>query len=80
MHGKNWKTERLDEGMKSSLVLYRRIHSDVPGSAAGWEKVAYEEEFCDIRFAMWNPDSKEEPADVPEKTFANMDPRNPALK
>ena len=69
---KNWKTERLDEGMKSSLVLYRRIHSDVPGSASGWEKVAYENEFTDIRFAMWHPEEKGEPVDVPENRFANI--------
>lgn len=63
MNAKNWKTERLDEGMKSSLVLYRRIYSDVPGSATGWEKVAYEAEFADIRHAMENPEPKKQPTE-----------------
>ena len=58
----NWKTERLDEGHKSSLVLYRKVFSDVPGSATGWERVAYEAEFPEILHAMENPGKKREPA------------------
>ena len=57
----NWKCERLDEGMRSSLVLYRGIYSEVPGSATGWEKVAYEAEFAAIRDAMENPQEKQSP-------------------
>ena len=61
----NWKTERLDEGHKSSLVLYRRVYSEVPGSATGWERVAYEAEFDQIKHAMENPTLKKEAPCLP---------------
>jgi len=50
-----WKTDQLDEGMKSSKTLYRKIKSREASTIVGWEKIATEDEFPAMIEAMRSP-------------------------